>query len=132
VEAWANFQVTDAWRLSPGFRSLHKRLEFKEGAVPVVGLDQVGNDPRSEASLKSSLTSGRLNFDAMLRYVGKLPAPAADDYLELSARLSWRYSENLAFALNGFNLLDDSHLEYASPTANRIRRSIFAEARLDF
>jgi iron complex outermembrane receptor protein len=132
VEAWANFQITDAWRLSPGFRSLHKRMEFKEGAVPVTGLDQVGNDPRSQASLKSSLSFGRLNFDAMLRYVGKLPAPEADDYTELSARLSWRFSDQLAVSLNGFNLLDDSHLEYASPTANRIRRSVFAEARLNF
>ncbi|HUQ11829.1 MAG TPA: TonB-dependent receptor [Steroidobacteraceae bacterium] len=132
VEAWANFQVTEAWRLSPGFRSLHKRLEFKEGGFPVIGLDQVGNDPRSQASLKSSLTFGALNFDAMLRYVGKLPAPEADDYTELSARLSWQFSESLAFSLSGFNLLDDSHLEYASPTANRIRRSIFAEARLNF
>jgi iron complex outermembrane receptor protein len=132
VEAWANIQVTEGWRLSPGFRSLHKRLRFKPGAVPIVGLDQVGNDPRSQASLKSSFTHGPLSFDAMLRYVGKLPAPVADDYTEISARLSWRFSEKLALSLNGFNLLDDSHLEYASPTANRIRRSIFAEAQLTF
>jgi iron complex outermembrane receptor protein len=132
VEAWANFQITAGWRLSPGFRSLHKRLRFMAGAVPVIGLDQVGNDPRSQASLKSSYTRGRLNFDAMLRYVGKLPAPAADDYTEMSARISWRHSEKLAFSLNGFNLLDDSHLEYTSPTGNLIRRSIFAEARVTF
>jgi iron complex outermembrane receptor protein len=132
VEAWANFQLTDSWRLSPGFRSLHKRLRFKQGAVPVLGLDQVGNDPRSQASLKSSFTHGPLNFDAMLRYVGKLPSPAADDYTELSARVSYQWSEKLAFSLNGFNLLDDSHLEYASPTGNLIPRSIFAEAHVTF
>ncbi len=132
VEAWANFQVTDSWRLSPGFRSLHKRLEFKEGAVPVLGLEQVGNDPSSQASLKSSLTFDVFGFDAMLRYVGKLPSPVADDYTDLSARFSWKVSEQLSLSINGFNLLDDSHLEYASPTANRIRRSVFAEARLIF
>jgi iron complex outermembrane recepter protein len=132
LEAWANIQVTDAWRLSPGFRSLHKRLEFKPDAVPLVGLEQVGNDPTSQASLKSSLSLGRFGFDAMLRYVGKLPAPVADDYTELSARVSLKYSDKLTFSLNGFNLLDDSHLEYASPTANRIRRSIFAQAHVAF
>jgi iron complex outermembrane receptor protein len=132
VEAWANIQVTESWRLSPGFRSLHKRLEFKQGAVPVLGLEQAGNDPSSQASLKSSLTLDVFGFDAMLRYVGKLPSPAADDYTELSARVSWKVSEKLSLSLNGFNLLDDSHLEYASPTANRIRRSVFAEARLTF
>lgn len=132
IEAWANIQVTDAWRLSPGFRSLRKRLHFKEGAVPVLGLDQTGNDPRSQASLKSSWTHGPVNVDAMLRYVGKLPAPLGDEYTELSARVAWRLSEQLALSLNGFNLLDDSHLEYASPTANAIRRSVFLEAHLQF
>ncbi len=33
VEIWGNLQVTKWWRLSPGFRSLHKRLSFKEGAL---------------------------------------------------------------------------------------------------
>lgn len=132
VEGWANFQITDSWRLSPGFRTLHKRLQFKEGAFPVVGLDQVGNDPRSQGSLKSSWTHGPLSVDAMLRYVGPLSAPEADAYTELSARLAWWFSENFAISLNGFNLLDDSHLEYAAPTANEIRRSVFLETHLTF
>jgi iron complex outermembrane receptor protein len=132
VEIWGNWQVTDWWRVSPGFRSLHKRLRFEEGASGVLGVHQAGNDPRSQASMKSSMSFGRFGFDAMLRYVGELPSPAADDYTEMSGRLSYRISDRLELSVSGFNLLDDSHLEYAAPTANRIRRSIFAEARFNF
>src|SRR5204863_3200134 len=31
-ELWANWQVLRWWRLSPGFRSLHKRLSVSDGA----------------------------------------------------------------------------------------------------
>src|SRR4029079_10162027 len=44
-EAWANFQLTPWWRLSPGVRTLHKRLEFSEGASGIVSVVQAGNDP---------------------------------------------------------------------------------------
>jgi iron complex outermembrane receptor protein len=132
VEIWANWQVTPWWRLSPGFRSLHKRLEFSEGAVPVLDLHQVGNDPTSQASLKSSMTFGRFSADGMLRYVGTLPSPAADRVTELSARFAWRASDSLEISLSGFNLLDDAHLEYAAPTGNGIRRAIQAELRVIF
>ena len=54
-EAWADIQVTPWWRLSPGFRSLHKRLEFSEGASGLVGVRQAGNDPSSRYYLKSSM-----------------------------------------------------------------------------
>jgi iron complex outermembrane recepter protein len=132
VEIWGNWQATDWWRLSPGFRSLHKRLRFSEGASGVLGVHQAGNDPRSQGSLKSSMTFGRLTFDAQLRYVGELPSPEMADYTEMSARLSWQATDELELSLTGFNLLDDSHLEYAAPTGNRIRRSVFAEARVHF
>jgi hypothetical protein len=51
----------------------------------VLGVHQVGNDPRSEASLKSSMTFGRLTFDAQLRYVGELPSPVTPDYTDVRA-----------------------------------------------
>jgi iron complex outermembrane recepter protein len=132
VEVWGNWQVTEWWRLSPGFRSLHKRLRFKAGASGLLDIHQAGNDPRSQGSLKSSMTFGRVSFDAMLRYVGDLPSPATPDYTEMSARFSYRATDKLELSLSAFNLLDDSHLEYAAPTANRIRRAVFAEARFDF
>ena len=132
VEIWGNWQATSWWRLSPGFRSLHKRLEFKEGALSIVDLHQAGNDPTSQASLKSSMNFGRFSADAVLRYVGKLPSPANDDYTELTARFAFQASEKLELSLSGFNLLDDTHQEYVAPTGNGIRRSVHAEIRRIF
>ena len=131
-ELWANWQVTHWWRLSPGYRSLQKRLSFKEGASQLLGVEQAGNDPAERAMLKSSMDFGRWSLDATLRYVGKLPSPENPSYTDLGARLAWRASDSLEIALSGLNLLDATHTEYALPTAREIRRSIYAEARLIF
>ncbi len=132
VEAWANFQITPWWRLSPGFRSLHKRLKFSEGASALVSVRQAGNDPRSRAILKSSMDFGRVTVDAMLRRVGELPDPSLGAYTELQARLAWHATDSLELSLVGFNLLDDAHAEYAAPEGRFIRRSVLAEARWAF
>lgn len=131
VEFWASWQATGWWRLSPGFRSLHKRLHYREGASAVVGLNEVGNDPRSQASLKSSMVFGPFSIDAMLRYVGELPN-ATPDYTELGARFAYRMSDTLEFSVSGVNLLDDQHVEYAPPAGRAQRRAIYAEARVSF
>jgi iron complex outermembrane recepter protein len=131
VEVWASWQATSWWRLSPGFRSLHKRLEYSEGAFPLVGLDEVGNDPHTQASLKSSMVFGRLSADALLRYVGELPN-ATPDYTELGARFAYRVSDSLELSVSGVNLLDERHVEYAAPAGRELRRAVYAEARVSF
>jgi iron complex outermembrane receptor protein len=132
VEVWADWQVTKWWRLSPGFRSLHKNLRFSEGASELLGVEQAGNDPGKRATLKSSMFFGRWTVDAMLRYVGKLPSPENPSYTELGARVAWRASDSLELSIVGANLLDDRHSEYAVPTAREIRRSIYGELRWTF
>ena len=131
VEVWGNWQVTDWWRLSPGFRSLHKRLRFSDASSGLGGIAQSGNDPRSQGSLKSSMMFGRVSVDAMLRYVGELPSPATPDYTELGARIAYRWSDTLELSISGFNLLDGRHTEYAN-SGRELRRSVYAEARVNF
>ena len=92
-EAWADIQLTPWWRISPGVRTLHKRLEFSEGASQIVGVRQAGNDPSSRYYLKSSMDLRRFTIDVMVRKVGALPDPALDDYTEMNARFAWRASE---------------------------------------
>jgi iron complex outermembrane recepter protein len=132
IDAWANVQVTPWWRLSPGIHYLEKDLRNSPGASELLGLEQAGNDPKSRYTLKSSMDFGRWSVDAMLRYVGSLPNPVNPSYTELGARVAWRASDHLELSINGFNLLDEQHAEYAIPTAREIRRSIYAEARLTF
>ena len=133
VEAWANIQVTSWWRLSPGFRSLHKRLHFDDNASGLVGLQLSGDDPTNRAVLKSAMTLGqRVTLDAFLRHVGDLPNPSHPSYYELSARLAWQVSHSLELAVSGFNLLHARHTEYPSPQGLNIERSGFAELKLRF
>ena len=131
-EAWADIQILPWWRISPGVRTLHKRLEFKEGASGLVGVRQAGNDPSSRYYLKSSMDLRRFTADVMIRKVGALPDPALGDYTELSARVAWRASEKLELAIKGFNLLNDKHLEYPDPEGHEIPTSVMAELRYHY
>lgn len=130
AEAWAKWQVTDAWRLSPGVRLLQKHLEFKAGASTLLGLAQAGNDPRWQAMLQSSMElTARLRLEMQLRYMDALPSPHLASTHELDANLSWRATSAVELALTGNNLLDRLHQEYPSPTGVWIRRSVAAQLR---
>ena len=132
-EAWANIQVRPWWRLSPGVRTLEKRLQFDAGSSELVGLSLSGNDPSFQASLRSSMDLAHgVTFDAFLRYVGAMPEPRQPEYYELSARLAWQVTPKISLALKGFNLLHERHREYPAPTGKEIERSFFAEAHFSF
>ena len=130
VEAWADWQVLDWWRLSPSFTLLRKRLRYDTGASGLLGLAEAGDDPREQAMLKSSMDLGpRIALDASLRYVGALPEPALPSYVELNVRVGWRASAHFDVSLNGWNLLHDHHMEFAAPTGESIGRMAALEAR---
>jgi iron complex outermembrane receptor protein len=129
-EAWANLQLTDWWRLGPGFGTLQKRLHFKPGASGLLGVAQSGDDPSGHATLTSSMDFGRgLSMETSLRYVSSLPNPSLPGYYELGARVGWKVSHNLELALVGSNLLHARHLEYPAPDGEEILRSVMAQAQ---
>src|SRR5690349_17358375 len=112
VEAWGTLQLTPAWRISPGVRTLQKRLRFNGALAGLVGVEIPDNVPRRQASLKSSFDFARLiTLEAMLRYVSELPEPLSPTYTEFAARLAWRPSDAVEVAISGFNLLHDRHRE---------------------
>jgi iron complex outermembrane receptor protein len=130
VEAWADWQVLDWWRLSPSFTLLRKRLRYDTGASGLLGLAEAGDDPREQAMLKSSMDLGpRIALDASLRYVGALPEPALPSYVEFNLRVGWRVSARFDVSLNGWNLLHDHHMEFAAPAGESIGRNAALEAR---
>jgi len=45
-------------------------------------------------------------------YVAGAPPASVDDYRELDASASWRFSENFSLNLNAMNLLDETYLQY--------------------
>ena len=134
VEGWANWQVVDWWRLSPGFTLLREQLTFKPGASGLLGIAQAADDPSSHADVTSSMQLSRaVTFDATLRYVGALPDPALPHYVELNGRLGWRVADAVDLSINGLNLLHARHYEFASSQGGEvIVRSVMAEARWRF
>jgi iron complex outermembrane receptor protein len=138
LDAWASWQVSDWWRLSPGATWVRERLEFKAGAIPLLGASQAGDDPSSHASITSSMNlPQRTSLDTMLRYVGALASPGQQysglpAYCELDARVGWRAAEGLDLSLSGTNLLHPRHLEYPVPYGEEITRAAFAEVRWRF
>ncbi len=131
VETWVSYQALDWWRLSAGVSAQHEDLGFAPGASQLLGLAQAGNDPHHWASLRSSMNLPHdLNLELDARYVGALPNPHVPEYVEANARLGWKLSDTLSFALSGYNLLHGQHVEY-SP-GDEIRRSVYLETRLRF
>lgn len=129
-EAWASLQLTPWWRVTPGLRTLEKRLRFEPASRRLLGVGQAGNDPRRQASLQSSMDLGaRVTLDARWRWVGELPQPVTPAYQELDLRLGWQVTDALDLAVRGQNLLHGRHREFAAPDGEEIGRSVFAELR---
>jgi iron complex outermembrane receptor protein len=133
VDAWASWQLTDWWRVSPGVTWVRERLAFKPGANELLGVGQAADDPSSHATLASSMRlPHHLSFDASLRYVGALPDPALPHYYDADARLGWQATPAVELSMRGSNLLHARHFELPSTAGEQITRSVIAEARVKF
>jgi len=133
VEAWANWQVTSWWRLSPSFTALHEQLHFAPGASELLGISQETDDPSDQAAIESSMYLARtVTFFTRIRYVGALPDPALPAYAELSARIAWQVTSGLELSLAGQNLLRESQLEFPAPYGEAIARSVYAGIKWSF
>jgi iron complex outermembrane receptor protein len=136
LETWAQFDVTDAWRISAGANWLHKRFKLKPGAVDIINLAVQGQDPDYQAQIRSQWqVSKSVEFDLSLRAVGKVDLAPVKAYQEADAHLEWRVSDRLALALDGHNLLHARHIEVWDPSTAPVRyipRSVFATLRYGF
>lgn len=133
LEAWGAYQAMPWWRLSASMNLLREHFEFKPGSSGLLGVAQVGDDPKTQAMLKSSMDLGpSVTWDADLRYVSALPDPKVPAYVELNSRIAWNLNERLQLAVVGYNLLHSRHREFPAPPADDVPRSIFAELRWGF
>src|SRR3546814_2027663 len=85
----------------PGYSLLIQKFDFKPGASELLGISQIGNDPKHRVSLRSSMDIGpRINVDADLRYVSRLPDPHVPGYVELGARIGWRFIDEAELSID--------------------------------
>jgi iron complex outermembrane receptor protein len=136
LEAWADYRLTDWWRLSGGLDLLHEDLRFKPGASSGNSLDEAGDDPHGQAQLRSSMDLGhRVTLQADVRYVGALPNPQISAYTEANLSLAWQATLRIQLSISGFNLLNPHHLEYEEAGAVdgvELQRSFLAGAKIRF
>jgi iron complex outermembrane recepter protein len=125
-DAWGDFRLADWWRLKPGYSLLIQKFAFTEGASGLLGFSQVTNDPKHRITLRSSMDIGsRVDFDWDLRYVSHLPNPRVSDYMELGARIGWRFIDDAEISVSGFNLLHKRHYELPASQAGAVPRSVY-------
>jgi iron complex outermembrane receptor protein len=133
LEAWSDYKLTPWWRMTASVTLLREQLAFKPGASGLLGVAQVGDDPRHQAQLRSSMDLGRhVSFETDLRYQDALPDPFVPPYVELNSRIAWDISRRVQISLSGFNLLHDHHQEFPAAEANAVPRSVYAALRLRF
>jgi iron complex outermembrane receptor protein len=128
-EAWANWQAAPDWRLSAGYDLLRERLHVEAGSTDPTGPSALGNDPRAQWSLRSSLdVTATQEFELALRHVGALPSPAVPAYTTADLRYGWRFRPGWTAAVVGRNLLRRSHVEFdAAPGRSEIPRSLLVQ-----
>jgi iron complex outermembrane recepter protein len=108
VEAWGRYQVSRRWKLMAGLPAMHEDF----GGANIVAIAP-GNDPRYQARLQSSWSVAEgVDLDLTLRRVAALRFTTVRGYNEADARLGWRYSDSLQFALSARNLLHARHREF--------------------
>lgn len=127
LEALINYQMTDSWLLEAGATWLDQDLQ---GTDISKGLQ--GNDPRSQWSLDSKWNlSSDQQFGLSLRHVAKLPDPAVPSYTALNAHFSWNFTPQVLLMVNGRNLTDARHQEFAAGDAQQMLDPVQIEREVD-
>ena len=130
VEISAVFQVTDRWRLRGGYTFLKKDLTVQPGSNDLQQGRSESEDPEHQFLLQSSADlPGRIEWDAVMRYVDALPNPYVPSYVGLDLRVAWKPIHRLEIAIVGQHLLDDARQEFRTSSAapHEIQRGVYAK-----
>ncbi|MBA2920454.1 TonB-dependent receptor plug domain-containing protein [Sphingomonas horti] len=134
IEAWANAQLTDWWRLSAGIATLDKNFHLKPGATDIQNFISLGNDPDYNLQLGSRFDfTPSLGLDVQVRRYGSRPNPHVPAYTDADARLGWRVSPAVELYLAGSNLLHDERPESEDVSRGQlVHRIVYLGARFGF
>ncbi|MBV8379167.1 MAG: TonB-dependent receptor [Paucibacter sp.] len=116
LEAWGSVQLMPGWKLHAGFTRLLQRFDLAPGSFDLgAPAAAAGANPGEQLSLRSAVDlPWRLQFDAALRCVSRLAAPAVPGYTTIDARLGWHATPDTEISVSGKNLLGARHGEFTS------------------
>ncbi len=131
AELAPRFKVSEWWTVRAAYGYLHQRLHVIEGGNDIIAAGAEVTDPVHQASLRSSWDIGpRVEFDAGVRWVGKVQAGAVDDYTEADARAAFKATDALTFEIVGQNLLNPYHVEFTG--GERVERLVYGKTTWRF
>jgi len=133
AEFSANWNVTDHWRISPGYSYFLMHLDGDPSGV----ITQPGASPNHQFQVRSRLDlPHHLEWDNTLGYVGKLAVGNVPAYARLDSRVGWRLGEFVELSVVGQNLLTARHPEFLDanyPTDyTLVERSVFGKVTWRF
>jgi iron complex outermembrane receptor protein len=112
IEAWASYQMSEAWRLSAGATALHERFSLKPGSRDLGSVATTGADPAYTAQLRSNYAfDSTRELEVAVRRVGFTGRPAVPGYTAVDLRFGWRFAPGMELSVIGANL-NGSHGEY--------------------
>ena len=127
-ELISDIQAASWWRLRSSYSLLRIQLTRDPGSHDV-SLERAGegNSPEHQVHLQSSMDLPRdFQFDAVFRFVSRLPNQNVPAYATSDARLGWRRpNSKLELSLVGNNLDNPHHAEFGGGT--EIRRSVYTQ-----
>ena len=138
LEAWANLQLNEQWRLFAGGRWLRERFHFRADSARLLTFGSptslFGNDPAHQLNLRASATlPNGVEADFAVRRVGALPDPAVPAYTTFDARLAWLLRPRLDISLAVSDLFNRRHQEFGNlATAATFGRSAIVKLMWKF
>jgi iron complex outermembrane receptor protein len=130
AEAFANWNVTQRWRISPGYAFLQMRVRPDESSQNTSVAGVAGDAPKHSFQMRSQVSlPHRVDWDVSLYYVGALPDQGVTGYDRVDTRLGWRLGESFEFSVAGQNLLTPRHDEFGddAPLHTRPQRNVFVK-----
>jgi iron complex outermembrane receptor protein len=93
-------------------------------SLDTTSVNPAGSSPQHQYYLRSSLDlSKQFEQDITLRYVHSLDGLAIPSYHSLDARIGWKPTANVEFAVNGQNLTNNRHLEFRPDFISNVAHS---------
>jgi iron complex outermembrane receptor protein len=114
-ELVARWQPADWWRIEAQYSLLKLALHRDAASNDPDAEMPEGTSPQHQVALRSRMDlPGRIELDLGARYVDELPSLGIRSYVVMDARVAWRATANLEFAIVGQSLFERDHPEFSS------------------
>ena len=133
AEFFANWNVTDRWRISPGYSYFHMNADGDSSTLAT----PTGVSPSQQFQMRSLLDlPHHLEWDNTIGYVSKLMDGNVPAYTRVDSRIGWRVGEFVEISVVGQNLLTPRHAEFSDTTYplnhTLVERSVFGKVTWRF